>query len=113
MNSGLDVIYYVFLLPIFIMKTNLERRQRLEHHSDIHLRPASHTQMQIRKFQINKLLNQLQDLLADGWSSWKIGAFIETVDDDINLALSWQTRHIRQTFFQRVNVGFLHAATVV
>src|SRR5712691_3358883 len=112
MDNGLDVIDYVLLLPVLIMKRSLERGQRLEHHSDIHLRPASHTEMYIRKLQMNKFFNQLQDLLAGGWPSRKIGAFVESVDNDINLALFQQTKHIRQTFFQRVDVGFPHTATV-
>jgi hypothetical protein len=63
-------------------------------------------------FQINKFLNQLQDLSTGGEPTGEIGAFIESVDNDINWGLPWQTQHVRHTFLERVNVRFSYTATM-
>jgi len=79
MDDRLDVLDYILLLPDLVMKRNLERCQRLEYHSDIYLRPASDTEMYIRKFQIHEVFNQIQDLLTGGRPSREIRAFVESI----------------------------------
>src|SRR5216684_7570006 len=69
--------------------------------------------MNVRKIQINQLFNQRQDPLASAWPPWEIGAFIDSVNDDINRALPRQFQHVRHTFFERTNTRLPSAATVV
>ena len=38
---------------------------------------------------------------------------VKSVDDDINWALPWQTQHVRQTVFERINIGLSDAAIMV
>jgi hypothetical protein len=49
MNSMLDERNYISLLPSLRHQEKSGEVQRLEHHSDIYLRPASHTYMHIRE----------------------------------------------------------------
>src|SRR6266852_4237653 len=109
MDDRLDVLDYILLLPDLVMKRNLERCQRLEYHSDIYLRPASDTEMYIRKFQTNEVFNQIQDLLTGRRPSREIRAFVESIGDDINRALPWQTQHVFQTFLERAKTGLSDA----
>src|SRR6266436_1447587 len=56
-DSILNVRNYVRLLPDFLVKRNLDRIQRLEHHSDIYLRSASHTEIYIWELQANEFFD--------------------------------------------------------
>ena len=75
-------------MPAFVMKGELERRERLKCHSDIHLRPTNHTQ--VRKFGISELTTSIsfkQHFLTGGLVPREVRAFIESVENDINWGL--------------------------
>src|SRR5712672_925276 len=60
-DNRFDVLEYIFLLSLLLMKRNL---QRIEDTSYVNLRTASHAYMYVRKFQFNEFFDELQDLFA-------------------------------------------------
>src|SRR6266850_3048914 len=113
MNNRLDVADDVILLSFLVMKRNLERCQMLEHTSYVDLGTASYTPMHIRKFQINESFQQLKDLFARGRCPRDIGTLIESIDNDINLALFWQAQHVLHTLCEGTTGGLSSAAGIV
>ena len=86
--------------------------QGIESSSDIDLRPAGDTEMQVREFQVNKLFHNLEDLSALCSKPGGIWALIECVHNDVDRGLPLKCKDSFQTLQKCVYAGLSGATTV-
>jgi hypothetical protein len=69
--------------------------------------------MYIREIQIDKVINELQDLFSSRRRPGDIRTLVESVDNDINRALSLQAQNVLDAFGKRGTIRFPCATSVV
>ena len=70
------------------MKGNSERCQWLESSLYVNFGSTGDTNVQIWEAQANKFLDKIEDFFSCSWQTRIIGAFIKSIQDQINWALS-------------------------
>ena len=102
---------FVNVLPlvVFIMKRNSMRCQREKSINNIGLRVAGDADTKIFEMELNKVLNEVEDLLVWREYARDIGTLVQGIYDQINHQLPWEFQHISQAF----DKCFDHQATTI
>ena len=94
------------------MKSDIVGIQGIENSSDIDLGPAGDTEMDMRQFQIDKLLYNLEDLSAFCSNPGRIWALIECVHNNVERSLPLKSKNLFQTLSKREYAGLSGAISV-
>ena len=76
--------------------------QRLEDSPDVDLRATDCADVKFLQVEVDKFLQELENLITRGWEPRRSWTFVEHIKDNENWSLSRQTQHLFQTFLQRV-----------
>ena len=61
---------------------------------------------------LEKVPDEVKNLLASRWSSRGIWTFVQCIDNEIDRDLSWEIDHFHKTFDERGITGLCGAKTV-
>jgi hypothetical protein len=89
-DDGTDIVDDVLGLSTLIVEGDMESCQGLEGSSNINFRATSDTYMYIGKVEVNKILNKIKDLFSWSWHARIVWTLVESIDDKVNRALSWE-----------------------
>ena len=111
-DNSSDVVVDVLLLSILFVNRDRIRRYGLKRSSDVDLRSTRDTHVKIWKLEADKVLQEIEDLLAGGWNPRGIRAFIYRIQYDVDRTLVGQREHIFETCDHCFGVGFVCAIIV-
>lgn len=97
-DDEFDVFFDVMNLAILSMQRNRTECQRAQEKLDVSLGSARDANPQIRNLKSEQLLNNTQYSFTWGRRSGRYWAFIKGIDHDVCRGLSWERKHILQTF---------------
>ena len=86
--------------------------QGLENVSDIDLGAAGETEMNMQKFQVDKLSQDDEDLFSWRREPGRIGALINGINNEIDSPLRWEFEHALQAFQESIQAGLSGAIIV-
>jgi hypothetical protein len=95
------------------MEWNVVDCQGLEYFSDVHLRPAGDTEVNMRKLHVDKAFHYIEDLFSWRRVHGRFWALIESIDHEIERPLPWEVEHPLQAFHKRALAGLTGAIIVV
>ena len=93
------------------MKWDIVGIQGIKNSSDIDLGPAGDTEMDMGEFQIDKLLYNLEDLLAFCLNPW-IWALVECIHNNVEWSLPLKCKNLFQTLSQCEYAGLSGAISM-
>ena len=80
-NDGTDVFHDVLRLSALIVEGDAKRCQGFKGGSYIDFRATRDTYMDIRKVEVNKILNKTKDLFSCSWQARIIWTLVESVNN--------------------------------
>jgi len=90
MNDRTDIVHNVLDLSTLVVEGDTEGCQGLEGSLYINFGPTRDTYMYVAKPEINKVLNKTKDLFSWSWHARIVRTLIESVNDNVDRALSWE-----------------------
>ena len=104
-----NILDDVLLLPSFIVKGHLKRRQGLESSSDINFWSTCETYMNIWEGKFDKLLHEIQDQFPWGWQPKGVGTLVERIHNNVDWAVILKCECFLQVSYQHVIIGLMCA----
>src|SRR6266849_3502513 len=109
MNDRTDIVHNVLDLSTLVVEGDTEGCQGLEGSLYINFGPTRDTYMNVGKPEINEVLNKTKDLFSWSWHARIVWTLVESINNNVDRALSWVQEHLLQASCQGIFNGPLSA----
>src|ERR1700733_13363488 len=96
MDDRTDIVHNVLGLSTLVVEGDTEGCQGLERSLYIGFRATRNTYMYVARLEASEVLNKTKDLFSWSWHARIVWTLVESINNNVDRALSWEQKHLLQ-----------------